>query len=422
MDSRKSTRRDILKSGCVAAASIAVPYAITSNALGNKNKLPASDRVTLAHIGFGGRGAFLLSSYQGPDIESVAVADCYAERREAGAVATGGKAYGDFREILARDDIDAVVIATPDHWHVPIAIMAARAGKDAYVEKPLGLTVEQDLLCQQVFRKHKRIFQYGTQQREAPHLQLGRKLVQSGKLGELKAIEVEAPDGGTGGSTAEAPIPSGFDYEMWLGPAPKVPYTIDRCKPQGTFWIYDQSIGYVAGWGAHPLDVLVWCYEGDLAGPYTVEGTGTIPTEGLFDTVYNWDMTLRMADGVKITFKPGPNKTKFIGTDARLELTRSKLRAFPKSLLPDHVPENDHKNNISNHLQNFVDSMRSRQDASSPVDDAVRSDVMSQLCDIAVRTGEKVTWDPRKQQLVGGSEKAKAMMSRPMRSPWTLEV
>ena len=343
-----------------------------------------------------------------------------AKRREAAAEAIGGKAYADFRDILARDDVDGVVIATPDHWHVPIAIMAARVGKDAYVEKPLGLTIEQDLICREVFRKHKRIFQYGTQQREATHLRLGSELLQSEKLGKLKAIEVKAPNGGSGGSTATAPVPSGFDYHMWLGPAPTVPYTVDRCKPSGTYWIYDQSIGYLAGWGAHPLDVMIRNYKGDLAGPYTVEGTGVVPTQGLYDTVYDWNMVLRMADGIKITFKPGPNSTKFIGSEGRLEMTRSTLRAFPKTLLPKKFPAHSHQRNVENHFKSFVDSIRSREEASSPIDDAVRSDVISHLCDIAVRTGEKITWDPLKQQLVGGSEKAKAMLTRPMRKPWTL--
>ncbi len=422
MNSPRPTRRDILKAGCAAVAGMAVPYAITSTAMGSKDKLPASERVTLAHIGVGTRGRYLLSRNQAREhnFQSVAVADCYADRREAAATAIDGKAYADFREILVRDDIDAVVIATPDHWHVPIAIMAAHAGKDAYVEKPLGLTLQQDLLCQKVFRKHKRIFQYGTQQREALHLQLGRKLVQSGKLGKLKAIEVKAPNGGSGGSTAEAPVPSGFDYDMWLGAAPKIPYTIDRCKPKGTYWIYDQSIGYLAGWGAHPLDVMVWCYDGDQTGPYTVEGTGDIPTEGLYNTVYNWNMTMRMADGVKTAFKPGPNSTKFIGTDGRFEMTRSTLRAFPRTLLPADFPANNHSRNVAEHIQGFIDSIRSRRDPSSHIDDAVRSDVISHLCNIAVRTGEKITWDPLKQQLVGAGEKAKAMLTRSMRKPWTL--
>ena len=389
--------------------------------LGDADTPPPSERVTLGHIGVGGRGSFLMNATQkGHGIQSLAVADCYQDRRDSAAAAIDGKAYADFRHILDRKDIDGVIIATPDHWHVPIALLAAQAGKDVYVEKPLGLTLEQDLLCQKIFREQKRIFQYGTQQREAKHQQFGRELVRSGKLGELKAIEVKAPNGGSGGSTETAPVPSGFDYDMWLGPAPQVPYTVDRCKPQGTYWIYDQSIGYLAGWGAHPLDILVWCYDGDQSGPYTVEGTGVVPTEGLYDTVYDWDMTLQMSDGVKITFKTGSDSTKFIGTDARLELTRNSIRAFPTDLLPDDLPANNHANNGAQHIQVFADSIRTRQQASSPIDDAVRSDVISHLCDIAVRSGEKITWDPAKQQITGGSEKTRAMMSRPMRQPWTL--
>jgi hypothetical protein len=243
-------------------------------------------------------------------------------------------------------------------------------------------------------------------------------LVRSGRLGEIRAIEVQAPNGGSGGSTASAPVPPGFDYEMWLGPAPQVPYTVDRCKPQGTYWIYDQSIGYLAGWGAHPLDILVWCYDGDQAGHYTIEGTGVVPAAGLYDTVYDWNMTLQMADGVTITFKSGSDSTKFIGTSARLELTRNSIRTFPTELLPGDLPANSHANNGAQHIQVFADSIRTRQQASSPIDDAVRSDVISHLCDIAVRTGEKITWDPAAGKITGGSEKARAMMSRPARSSW----
>ena len=420
MKKQNTTRRHFLKAGCATAAGLALPYAITSSALGNAEKLPASDRVTLAHIGVGNRGGFLLAHGQTKDAQSVAVADCFEDRRESVAASIGGKAYRDFREILARDDIDAVVIATPDHWHVPIAMMAARTGKDAYVEKPLGLTIEQDLLCQKVFQQQKRVFQYGTQQREAKHLQIGRDLILAGRLGTLKAIEVKAPNGGTGGSTVEVPVPAGFDYDMWLGPAPEVPYTVDRCKPSGTYWIYDQSIGYLAGWGAHPLDILVWCYGGDQAGPYSVEGTGDIPKEGLYDTVYNWNVTMTMSDGVEIDFKPGPNSTKFIGSDASIELTRGTLRTNPAELKPADCPPHSHAKNVNNHFASFVNAIRSREAASSPVEDAVRSDVMSHLCDIVIRTGEKITWDPRKQQLVEGSEKAKSMLHRAMRVPWTL--
>lgn len=421
MNDRKFTRRDMLRAGCAATVGIAAPYLIPSSALGNAETPPPSERATLGHIGVGNRGTSLMNSAQlGRGIQSLAVADCYKDRRDKAAVTIKGKAYADFRKLLDRDDIDAVIVATPDHWHVPIALMAARAGKDAYVEKPLGLTLEQNVVCRKVFHEQKRIFQYGTQQREAKHQQFGRELVKSGKLGKLKAIEVQAPNGKSGGSTAKVPAPDGFDYEMWLGPAPVVFYTVDRCKPPGTYWIYDQSIGYLGGWGAHPLDILVWCYDGDQSGPYTVEGSGVVPTEGLYDTVYDWDMTLQMADGVKITFKPGSDSTKFIGSEARLELTRNSIRAFPKELVPDDLPQNNHGRSTAAHIQVFADSVRSREEASSPVDDAVRSDVISQLCDIAVRTGEKITWDPARQEISGGSKKARAMTGRPIREPWTL--
>ncbi|HQZ67206.1 MAG TPA: Gfo/Idh/MocA family oxidoreductase [Planctomycetaceae bacterium] len=422
MNHRTRSRRSLLRSGVAAAATgFAFPVLLPLLASGGDQTVPASERVRLGHIGVGGRGSFLMRQAQGnPGIESVAVADCYKDRREAAAGAIKGKAYADFREILDRKDIDGVIIATPDHWHVPIALMAAAAGKDVYVEKPLGLTIEQDLMCHKAFFRQDRIFQYGTQQREAKHQKIGREIILSGAIGDITAIEVQAPNGGAGGSNEPAPVPDNFDYDMWLGPAPETPYTVDRCQPQGTYWIYDQSIGYLAGWGAHPLDILVWCYTGDQTGPFTVEGTGVVPSEGLYDTVYDWDMTLHMADGVKITFKPGSDSTKFIGTKGRIELTRSSIRAFPTELLPAGIPANNHAANVAQHIGGFADSIRSRQPASSPIEDAVRSDVMSQLCDIAVRTGEKVTWDPAKQRITGGSDTAIAMMSRAMREPWTL--
>ena len=260
----------------------AAPLVIPSTALGLDGAAAPSERVTLGHIGVGGRGysvlTFFLQRCKGS--QSVAVADAYKDRREACARMIKGKAYRDFRDILARPDIDAVVVATPDHWHVPIAIAAARAKKDAYVEKPLGVSIEQDLACLKVFTENNRVFQYGTMQRSLPHCRFGCELVRSGRIGKVHAIEVIAPNGGAGGSTQVVPVPPNLDYDMWCGPSPVKPYTADRCHPPGTYWIYDYSIGYLGGWGAHPLDIMVWGSDADIAGPMTVEGTGKIPTEG----------------------------------------------------------------------------------------------------------------------------------------------
>ena len=293
-------------------------------------------------------------------MQSVAVADPYKDRREAHARLCGGKAYDDFREILARDDIDALIVATPDHWHVPIANAAARAKKDVYLEKPLGLTIAQDLACRKVFREHNRVFQYGTMQRSMAHCHFGCELVRSGRIGKVQTIEVVAPNGGAGGSTREVPVPPGFDYDMWLGPAPKTPYTNSRCGKMGTYWFYDSSIGFLAGWGAHPLDIMVWGSDADLAGPMVFEGTGELPTHGLYNTVYNWDMHVQMADGVKLHFTPGQDSTKFIGPDGWVRISRDGIDAEPKSLLKSVIgPKDGHLIQSPNHYQNFIDAVKS---------------------------------------------------------------
>ncbi len=418
MSAPRISRRRLI---AAAAGMGAAPYVITTAALGNAQQAPASERVTLGHIGTGGQGGFLFRMFQAcKGCQSVAVADCYSDRREAYARMCKGKAYRDFREILARKDIDAVVVATPDHWHVPIALAAARAGKDTYVEKPLGVTVEECLAAKRVFAETGRIFQYGTQQRSSAHCRFGCELVRSGRIGRVHTLEVMAPDGGSGGSTQVVPVPPNLDYEMWCGPSPVRPYTPDRCKPPGTYWIYDYSIGYLGGWGAHPLDILVWGCDADLAGPMTVEGTGIIPTEGLYDTVYHWDMKIEMAGGVKMTFKPGGDSTKFIGTDGWVRIWRGGIDAEPKSLLTSKIGPGDvHLVESNNHYQNFIHAVQSRKPPVSTLADAVRSDLISQLCNIAVRVKRKITWDPQQGTIVGDSEAAR-LMHRDMRSPWTL--
>lgn len=419
MNHSQITRRRLLKGA--AAAAIAAPYVITSTALGNADTPPASDRVTLGHIGVGGRGTSLLHGFLNcKGVQSVAAADAYKSRREAAAALMKGKAYADFRELLARKDIDGVVIATPDHWHVPAANAAIRAGKDVYVEKPLGVTIEEDLLCRKLCREHGRMFQYGTQQRSSAHCRFGCELVRSGKIGEVQAIEVIAPNGDKGGVTKEVAIPPDLDYNMWIGPAPLKPFTPSRCNPPGTYWIYDYSIGYLGGWGAHPLDIMVWGSEADLSGPVVLEGTGEIPTEGLYDTVYNWDIRGTLGK-VKFTFTPGSDSTKFIGTNGWVRIWRGGIDAEPKSLLQLKLGDKDvHLQDSPRQDQNFVDSIKSRKQPVSPIADAVRSDLISLLSDIAIRTKRKITWDPKQEKIIGDEAAAKLAKARPMREPWTL--
>ena len=418
-------RREALKR--LVAAGCTAPMFVPGNAMGAEGQVAASERITVGHIGVGNRGSSLFREVQRvPAFQSVATSDCYKNRRDGVANICKGKAYADFRELLAREDIDAVYIATPDHWHVPIGILAAKAGKDVYIEKPLGVTLQEDLAMEKVIQDTGRVFQYGTQQRSMGHCWTGCELVRRGAIGKVHTIEVDAPNGGAGGSTAEAPIPDGLDFDMWCGPAPKRAYTTDLCKPPGTYWVYDYSIGYLGGWGAHPLDIMVWGSDADVSGLVTVDGTGVIPTEGLYDTVKDWDMMIKLGD-VDLIFRPGADRTKFIGSDGWIQVARSADRnqASDPSLVPTKPAEpltpNDDSLQISRSQSgNFAEAIKSRKAPVSNIRDAVRSDVISLLCDIAVRTGKKVTWDPAKKELVDPSADASAMFSRKMRKPWTL--
>ncbi len=285
------SRRDFLKhAAATAAGTIASPSLLSSTGVRSNRIPPASDRVTLGHIGVGGQGGWLLRGFlEVSGCQSVAVCDPFKDRREANAHlvnqrfaagkksahAEGCAAYEDFRELLARPDIDAVIVATPDHWHVPIALAAARAGKDMYVEKPLGLSINQNKALRSALQRYGTVFQYGTQQRcFNTHCAFACELVHNGYLGDLLEIRVEAPAGVSGGSTEPAPLPDGFNYDLWLGPAPESPYTVDRCTNLGSYHVYANSLGFIAGWGAHPLDIMHWAYPHI---PVEYEGAGVIP-------------------------------------------------------------------------------------------------------------------------------------------------
>jgi len=430
MSTKSVTRRGMLKrTAAVAAGALAAPYVLTSNALGAADGTPAaSERITLGHIGVGGRGGGLLGGFLSlKDCQSVAISDAFESRRDRGVAridtkykTKSAKSYPDFRQLLAREDIDGVVIATPDHWHVPAAFLAAKAGKDMYVEKPLGLCMKWNFQLRDAIRRYGRIFQYGTQQRSSGHLRHACELVHSGYIGKIKAIDVIAPGGRKGGSTTPIPVPEGLDYDMWLGPAVKSPYTKDRCTSGGSWFVYDNSIGFLGGWGAHPLDIAVWGWSDELSVPVEIEGTGTIPTAGLFNTVTDWKMTGKYSNGMKFSFTHGGDKTTFVGTEGTIAVSRGKLVTTPESLKTKKLGPNDtHLINSPHHGQNFIDAIKTRTDAVSNIDDAVQSDTISHLADIAIRTGRKIKWDYKTETIVG-DEQATRMMNRALRSPWRL--
>jgi glucose-fructose oxidoreductase len=435
---RPITRRRFFRS---ATAAFAAPYVITSMAPCGQSRPPASERAVTGYIGVGPRGLLnLREQLSCPEAQVVAVCDVWKPRREQARNVVDAhyknhdcEAYVDFRELLARDDIDAVGIASPDHWHVPMTIAAAKAGKDVCVEKPLSLSVAEDLACRKVIRRYDRVFQYGTEARSVAACRLGAELVRSGRIGQVRRIRVKAPNSIPGGVTAPKPVPQELDYELWLGPAPWRPYA--GCPEAGGNWfhVYDYALGFIAGWGAHPLDLLQWAFDTHLAGTWEVEGTGVIPTEGANDAVINWDVRIQFSGGVTMEYwatgvpkdehprlaKLG-NYAQLIGTEGWVAVYYAAMDCEPQSLREVPLgPDDVHLPVAEGQERNFVRCVRSRQTPVSHVDDAVHSDIISHLSDLAVRTGRKITWDPVTEEIVGDAQ-ASRMLSRAMREPWQI--
>jgi len=449
----KLTRRSLLAG---TAAALAAPMVIRSSAFGAG---APSNRIHMAAIGVGGRGSG--NNWNGfakfDDVRYLAACDCFKKRREAFARKVNKKygsevckAYADFREVLARKDIDGVVVSTPDHWHVPIACAAAVAGKDMYVEKPLGVAMAWAWKLRDLVVKHNVIFQYGTQQRSGGAFRRAVNLVRNGYIGEIKRIEAWCPDMSSQfnrahvkpyGSTEPADVPADLDYETWLGPAPKKPYTVDRCTCFGAYHIYDYALGFIAGWGAHPLDIAQWGLDADDTGPVKYEGAGTIPPEGsLWNSIESWDVTCTYASGIPMRFmghrvaEPVVKKmvkrpwrshgTTFYGSEGWVSVDRGgcymNLKGEPVNAYKLDLKDSDTRVYESpGQGRNLLDCMKTRKAPINPLESAIRSDTISHLSDICIRTGRAIRWDPKKEQIVGDAEAAK-MLDRAMRKPWTI--
>jgi predicted dehydrogenase len=424
------SRRAFLRAGVRAAAVGAFcgfPSIIPSSVLGAN---APSKQVHLAGIGVGGRGSAILGAAAGqPNTKVVAVCDVFQARREQSA-ASYNRLYGaevctpyrDLRDMLTRPDIDAVTIGTPDHWHVPAAILAIRSGKDVYVEKPLGLSMEEDVAIRREVNRFGCIFQYGTQQRSMGHVRHGAELVRNGRIGKVLSVEVTAPSYGfNGGSLEPIPVPAGLDYDLWLGPAPWRPYTKDRCTEWAAYWCSDNAHGFIGGWGAHPLADMVWAMgdSPDTAVPVEFEGTGKFG-DGLFDAPNDWNIRGRFAQGAAFHFTPGGDRATIVGEHGKVHISRGGLTTEPESLKQEKIgPDEIRLYESRDHAANFVDCVRERRPTVAPVEVAVLSDSITQLSMIAIWTGRKIRWDPRREVILDDFG-ASQLLTRALRAPWHL--
>ena len=445
------TRRSFVQSSVKGIIGIALLPTILPSCSNHKG---ANDRITVAHIGVGSRGNYeLMHDFLPlPGAMNIAVCDTFQARREKAANAINKfykenntaapecLPYLDFEEILQRKDIDAVHITTPDHWHVPAAIRAARAGKHIMLAKPLGLSYPEYMKLTKEVADHDVRFHYGTQQRSSDHMQLGHDMIKEGLIGDIERVDVWAPGKSNITSPAcnEVPVPADFDFERWTGPAPLRPYCPERVTNVGSWFTYDYSIGFLGGWGAHPLDIMVWVIKDKVSGTYTTEGTGEFwPAGGLYDNIMAWDLTCKYQNGPEVHFvstdiaekgmlnhleiKEGDGTT-FYGSKGWISLSRSSL----ESSIPEinqkfkNLPRNKNGYIIDPDKtmgQKFLDAITGKSKELSPLDEAIMSDTVSHMGDIAIRTNRKVTWDPVKGEVVNDPE-ANKLFIREMRSPY----
>jgi predicted dehydrogenase len=390
-----------------------------------------SNRLNVGFIGVGGHGVdWNLPPYlRHKDARVAMVCDVDGYRlRKAKAMVDAhyeNEACGmtrDFREVLTNKDIDTVMISTPDHWHTLISVMAVRAGKDVQCEKPT-LTIDEGKILIDTVRKHKKVFQTSTEDRAVPEYHRMAELVRNGRIGKLQKIEVILPlQPNVPGDATPQPVPADLDYDMWLGPAPYAPYNKDRVHFNFR-WIWDYSGGIICDWGAHLFDTAQWANDTERSGPVEIEGTGTHWEGGLYNTVKDYDVTFRYANGVVMTCKPGNPSIKFIGTEGWVgnEGWRAPVKASSDKILNSKIgPEELHLyTNPAGEHDDFIKCVRSRKDPYFPVDIGHRVSTVCHLANIAIKLGRKLKWDPAAEAFVNDKD-ANAMRSRPMRKPWTL--
>ncbi len=439
-----SRRQFVKKSALSLAGASLLPTLLPSCT----NWKGANDRLQIGHIGVGSRGGGELKGYFLPleESRSVAICDLFLEKREKGAEyvnrfykdnnisAPKSTSYEHYEELLERSDIDAVNITTTDHWHVLAAIKAAEAGKHVMLAKPLGLSYPNYLKLKKALKDNDVRFHYGTQQRASQHMQIGIDMIQQGKIGDIERVEVWAPGKFDVESPLcnEAPVPDGLNYEKWLGPAPLKPYCPERVTNIGSWFNYDYSIGFLGGWGAHPLDIMIWGLKDKLSGTYSCEGTGMFwPGNGLYNNIFSWDLNYSYDSGIEVRFQSTDqarkevlnhrtdkedNGTTFYGSKGWISLSRSSVQS-------DIAEINQKLNAASKESdgmgQLFLDVIHGKREEACPLEDAILSDTISHMGDMAIRMNRKVSWDPIKGETINDPEAFKLFV-REMREPYRI--
>ena len=436
------SRRSFLKNaGALTAASTLPSWFIEECAAQRPQRrtesLPPSERLNLALIGCGGQGTGDAKNARRFG-QIVAVCDVDATHlANAQKAFPGAEGYSDFRKLLERKDIDAVICGTVDHWHTLVAMAAMKAGKDIYCEKPLTLTIAEGKPLIKVQQQTNRILQTGTQQRSDAHFRLACDLVRNGRIGKIERVEVWLPAGLRDGPFKTSPVPEGFDYDFWRGQTPAFEYVKERTHFSFRYW-WDYSGGTMTDWGAHHNDIVLWALEPEGGGPVSIEGKQLIDMiPGGYTAASEYEVTYTYANGIVHTCKSTKASAwhggvvdpkgqqhgiKFHGTDGWIWVTRGIINASDRQLLTKKLPEDAKRVYVSNdHMGNFIDCVKTRKAPICPVEVGHRSASLCHLGVISIRLGRKLNWDPVKEQFVSDDE-ANSMVSRQMRKPYDYDM
>ncbi len=446
--SKNITRRSFLQSAALSSGALTLGGCATTS----QAPISPNERITMACIGVGNQGMNNLRGFiSDKRVQIVAVCDvCKYDESGYWAGKPGGRdyaqnevneyygaqkrsgnykgcdSYANFRDVLQRDDIDTVMLALPDHWHAIPVVEAARAGKDIYAEKPLSLTVTDGRIMSDTVRKQKRIFQTGSQQRSDAKFRKACELVRNGYIGDLHTVKIGLPGGipdysKRGSMTDTAPVPEGFDYNTWLGPAPEAPYSPARTHVNWR-WIYDYSGGQVTDWGGHHPDIAQWGMDTEDTGPVWVgNARAKYADHPIYDTAVDYAFECKYKNGVKmIVSSKARGGVTFEGSEGTIWCNRGSLETNPETLKDAEIKENEiHLYKSRNHARNFIDCVYSREQAVAPIETAHRSITIAHLGNIAMKLGRDIQWDPKRERIIGDTEASK-MLSRPYRAPWSL--
>jgi len=429
------TRRQFLKTAAATSAAVAVPYFVPARVLGRASgsgrRWAPSERIAVGLIGVGNMGSTHLPGLLGnAEVQVVAVCDVDAKKRaearrkveehyaaqSAAGTFRGCDDYNEFEKLLARPDIDAVLIAVPDHWHAIIAIAACRAGKDVYCEKPLSLTIREAEEMVRAARRHGTVFQTGSQQRSESNFRLACEIVRSGRIGKLTQVNVGVGPPSSEVYLPEEPVPEGLDWDRWLGPAPWAPYNSERRSGRysggGWRWIRDYSGGMTTDWGAHHYDIAQWGMGMDGSGPVEIIPPKERYAEGI-EFIY--------PNGVRM-YRGGANGILFTGTDGKVEVNRGYLKTWPDEIGKEPLGPNEvHLYESPGHVQDWLNCIRTRRRPLCDVAVGASSVTVCHLSNIAYWLERPIKWDPVKHEIIG-DEAASRWLDRPRRAPWRLHL